>query len=217
VRPFRLVVPPFLIFLLLPFAAEAQAPPAEQAQSQAPKAHVNESPYTPITRQERFKWFVYESIGPTSIAFGVANSAYNTALDDPYEYRGTWSGFGKRFGIRESTVSLGNAIEAGLGSIWGEDPRYFRAPERPFKGRVGNIIRQTLLAKYPDGRFGPAYARYTGIVGNNFISNAWRAPSESGAGDALTRVGWGFVSRMGSNAFVEFWPDVKRRVFQRRN
>jgi hypothetical protein len=214
----RLALLAALVLFLLPLSSPAQSAVPQQTEPGGPlKLPANASPYTPITRQERLKWFVNASIGPESVFVGLANSAYDTGLDDPHEYRGTWSGFGKRFAVRESSVSLGNAIEASLGSFWGEDPRYFRAPEKSFKGRVGDIIRQTFLARYPDGRSNLAYARYAGIVGSNFISNTWRAASESSTGDALTRVGWGFLSRMGVNAFDEFWPDTKRRIFHHKH
>jgi len=107
-------------------------------------------------------------------------------------------------------------MEAGLGSVWGEDPRYFPVPQQSFGRRVGNVIKQTFLAKYPDGNFRPAYARYTAITGSNFISDAWRAPSEANTGDAITRTAWGFLARMAGDTYDEFWPDVRRKFLHRR-
>jgi hypothetical protein len=69
----------------------------------------------------------------------------------------------------------------------------------------------TFVAPNSDGRIRPAYARYAAIGGSNFISNAWRPDSEANAGHAAIRVGLGFLGRMTSNAFYEFWPDVKKR------
>jgi hypothetical protein len=59
----------------------------------------------------------------------------------------------------------------------------------------------------------PAYARFAGISGSNFIANSWRVSSEANLHDAALRTFAGFLARMGSNAFQEFWPDVKRRAF----
>jgi hypothetical protein len=207
-----------LVGILLPFSSAAQSASSEQAEPGAPlKLPVNEAPYTPITGRERFDWFVDETVGPEHVAAGVVSAAYYTALDDPQEYRGTWEGFGKRFGVREAGVSLSNAMEASLGSLWGEDPRYFPARESGFGRRLESVFKQTFLARYPSGSFNFAPARYAGIVGNNFISNSWRPPSEATAGEALTRAGWGFLVRMGGNAFDEFWPDAKRHLFRRKH
>jgi hypothetical protein len=204
---------------LAPSAASGTSkPPAQPPIQQKEKgaAEKSESHYTTITERQRLHWFVGATVGPEHLARGVASAALSTAEDDPPEYRGTWSGFGKRFGIREAGASLSNAMEAGLGSVWGEDPRYFPVPQQSFGRRVGNVIKQTFLAKYPDGNFRPAYARYTAITGSNFISDAWRAPSEANTGVAITRTAWGFLARMAGDTYDEFWPDVRRKFLHRR-
>jgi hypothetical protein len=114
--------------------------------------------------------------------------------------------------MRLTGVSVSNTMEAGLGAVWGEDPRYPRAVGQPIKNRVAHVVKMTFLAPYRDGQIGPAYARYAAIGGNNFISNAWRADSEATVDRAAIRVGLGFLGRMASNAFLEFWPDVKDRI-----
>ena len=75
-------------------------------------------------------------------------------------------------------------------------------------GRVGGPF----TARRIDGNFEPSYARYLGIIGSNFISNTWRVQSEANAHDAVLRSLEGFAGRMATNAFDEFWPDVKKRL-----
>lgn len=113
--------------------------------------------------------------------------------------------------------AAGNAIETGVGLGLREDPRYFRVPQQAFKTRVGNVGRFTFFARNESGRSEPAYARYIGIVGSNFLSNAWRVHSEANVKDAVLRSSEGFAGRMAANAFKEFWPDVKRHVFRKYN
>jgi hypothetical protein len=45
------------------------------------------------------------------------------------------------------------------------------------------------------------------------VSNTWRPDSEANTSSALIRTGEGFVGRMCSNAFEEFWPDVSHYLF----
>jgi hypothetical protein len=106
-------------------------------------------------------------------------------------------------------------MEAGLGAIWGEDPRYLRSLSESFGGRVGHVVKMTFLAANRQGQLRLAYARYAAISGSNFISNAWRADSEATVGSASVRVALGFLGRLSSNAFQEFWPDVRTRFFHR--
>ncbi|MGH9648411.1 MAG: hypothetical protein ACRD4E_16525, partial [Bryobacteraceae bacterium] len=170
------------------------------------------SPYRQITGSQRVSWFVESTIGRDSLIGGVISSAWGTMLNSPSEYGPHWDGFAKRYGMRLTGVSTGNAMEAGIGALWGEDPRYFREPHAPFKSRVGHIVKMTFLAEGHDGRAMPAYARYIAIPGNNFLSNTWRADSEANVSAAVTRTFTGFLGRMAGNAFDEFWPDVKQRL-----
>jgi hypothetical protein len=119
--------------------------------------------------------------------------------------------------MRLTGVSTGNAMEGGLGALWGEDPRYFRTYRQPLKGRLVNVLIMTFLAHNRNGQLMPAYARYIATPGNNFLSNTWRANSEADTQSALLRTVWGFVGLMGKNTFTEFWPDLQNRVFRKQS
>ena len=170
----------------------------------------------PITNGERLRWFVKGTIGPQALAGGVLSAGLGTARNKPEEYGPHWEGFGKRYVMRLTGISTGNAIEAALGSLWMEDPRYFPATQRLFRKRLSHIVAMTFAARRADGRLTPAYARYIAVPGNNFLSNVWRPDSEASIGDAGLRTLWGFLGRMGGNAFVEFWPDAKRLLHKNR-
>lgn len=179
---------------------------------QSPRPLEQNAVYHPITGDQRLKWFAASTVGPTTLIAGIFSAGIGTALDRPHEYGPGWEGFGDRYGMRLTGVSTGNAIEASFGALWGEDPRYFRVPDEPFKARLGHVIKLTFLARRRDGHYAPAYARYIATPGNNFLSNTWRVDSEANTDDALLRTLLGFAGRMGSNAFAEFSPDIRRLI-----
>jgi hypothetical protein len=192
-------------------AQEVQTNPhADASRPDAPSMSIK--PYYSITGRQRLGWIFVNTIGVPALAVDLVDSGYDTAKNEPVEYHGTWSGFGKRIGIRLSQTATSNVMEAGLGGFWGEDPRYFRSYSQPFNRRVKNVVISTFLAHNRNGEFSPAYARFIAIPGSNFISNTWRADSEANTSQALQRTAWGFVADMGKNAFLEFWPDLHRRV-----
>jgi hypothetical protein len=117
--------------------------------------------------------------------------------------------------MRLTGVASSNTIEASLGAIWGEDPRYVRNPNLPFKRRIGNVFLLSFTARNREGKLMPAYARYIAIPGNNFLSNTWRVSSASTTNAALMRTLYGVLGEIGSNAWAEFWPDVKHYVFKK--
>ncbi len=180
------------------------------ASAQSASLSNNATPtYRPPSREDRLKWFTFNTVGPPSLIGGAISAGWGTLLDTPVEYSTHWSGFGSRYGMRLTGVSTGNAMEAGLGALWGEDPRYRRAAGQPFKQRVVNVVKMSFLADNRQGQPMPAYARYMAIAGNNFLSNTWRPDSEATVGHAVFRTGLGFIGRMAGNAFQEFWPDIK--------
>lgn len=199
----------FLSFLIVSMLAGSLSAVAQTAPSSL-------APYEPITGRQRLSWFVKSTVGPQSLGGGLFSAAIGTARNKPEEYGPHWGGYADRYGMRLTGVSTGNAMEAGLGAIWGEDPRYFQSKDRTIKGRIGNAVLMTFAARQRDGRLGPAYARFVSTPGNNFLSNSWRADSEANSQDAALRTLWGFLGRMGGNGFQEFWPDVQKHVFHRK-
>ena len=173
--------------------------------------------YQPLTPSQSLGWFVTSTIGPSHVTGVAFLSAGGTAVNRPGAYGPHWAGLADRFGVGMAGSAAGNAIEAGAGFALGEDPRYFRVPQQPFKARMGNVVRLTFSARGENGGFGPAYARYFAIAGSNFLSNAWRVHGEATTRAALLRSSEGFAGHMAANGFAEFWPDVKKCVFHPRH
>jgi hypothetical protein len=207
----------FFAFLVVVFAsglALCQEGQPKQELHQDPPL-INSPSYRPISTRERFKWFVDRTVGPATLTAGVFTAGFGTARNAPREYGPHWEGFGKRYGIRLTGIATSNAMEASLGALWGEDPRYrsYQVEGQPFKQRLRRVALLTFVAHNREGDLMPAYARYIAVPASNFLSNAWRADSEANTRSALFRTGWGFLGLMGRNAFDEFWPDVHRKVF----
>jgi hypothetical protein len=192
-----------------------QSDPAEEEDPSPLGPQIEHEPYHPITTTQRFQWFVVETLGPKSLIAGVFTAGYGTAVDKPRVWGPGWAGFGDRYGMRLTGIATSNLMEASLGVVWQEDPRYFRVPDEPFPARIRNVIRLTFYARERNGNFAPAFGRFIAIPGSNFLSNTWRPNSEADTGDALQRTVYGFAGRMASNAFSEFWPDVKSHLFHR--
>jgi hypothetical protein len=204
----------FFFFFLAYSAALAQTPSGTV--QPGTMSGIASNPPPPLTGEERLKWVAESTVGPASLMGGAVAAGWGTLLNNPKEYGPHWGGFGKRYGLRTEGVATSNVMEAGFGSFWGEDPRYSRAGDQPFKSRIGNVIKMTFLAKDRNGHLMPAYSRYLAIPGSNFLSNTWRPDSDATAARATGRTALGFLARMTGNAFDEFWPDVKQRVFKRK-
>ena len=162
---------------------------------------------------QRIDWVVVGTIGPRSLlVVGPLGAAWQTGFNQPAEWERTWNGFGKRYLQREADVAISNSIEAGLGTIWGEEPRYVRSGRRGIGSRARYAIKTAFVTQRRDGRLAPAWGRYAGNTINNVIENAWLPPSATTGGQTILRCALGLLTRIGGNAWEEFWPDVARRL-----
>ncbi len=209
------------LFLAPASAQTAESDSRSNAQpmlyNHVPAVPATPSDYHPITADGRLDWFTRATVGPKSLVGGLFSAGIGTAGDWPHEYGTHWAGFGQRYGMRLTGVSTGNAIEAGMGAIWGEDPRYHHTVNQPFNAQLRNVVDLTFRAYRTDGERHLAFARYLAIFGNNFLSNTWRVPSESNVQHALIRSGEGFGARFLSDAFNEFAPTVWKKLRHRRD
>ncbi len=196
---------PVLVFLV---ASGAGSPPDPQQTSSDPV-----DPIGQITGIDRLNWTVHSTIGPPSLWTGVLSATWGTGFNKPNEYGRSFDGFAKRYGLRLTGVATSNVMEAGLGAIWGEDPRYHRADARGFGTRLSRAFKMTVEAQNRDGRDAPAYARFIAIAGSNAISDTWRPDSQKTAGNTMLRIGLGFGGRLAGNLWEEFWPDVRQHLF----
>ena len=191
-------------FLLFPMMALAQTT-STPADSAAPK---------PITPAERLQWVIDSTVRPTSILGNAIGAAIGTGLNTPDELGPHWSGFGRRYLDSVGTAALSDGIEAGVGSLWGEDPRYeVSPPGTPFGKRVLHAAKWTFYARNADGGVRPAYARFIAVPAANAISNTWRPEGDQGFSNLGERAAFGFAGHFGGNCWVEFWPDVKKKLF----
>jgi hypothetical protein len=175
-------------------------------------AQPSQDAYVPITASERVEWTVVGTVGPKSLGVGVWSAGWQTLWNIPEEWGQGWDGFGKRWVAREADVAISNSIEAGLGAIWGEEPRYIRAPHGTIKSRTAFAFKTVLLAQRRDGHLAPAWGRYAGNVFNNIIENSYLPPSVTTPGQTTLRSLNGLLGRLAGNLFEEFWPDIKRRL-----
>lgn len=169
-------------------------------------------PYVPIDVRQRIDWIVDGTVSGRSLCVGGIATVWQTGWDIPREWGRTWNGVGKRYVAREADVTISNAIEAGLGAIWGEEPRYIPAPRGKVRSRAGHAIKTVLLSQRRDGRLAPAWARYAGNVFNNILENQWLPPSVTTPRQTTIRSLNGLLGRLAGNLFEEFWPDIKARL-----
>jgi len=163
-----------------------------------------------LTLSARYRWAARSSVSAPKLAGFAISSGLSTLTNHPQEYGSHWEGFGKRLGIRLASSATGTMMEASVGALWDEDPRYVRAAGQPLKKRLAHVVQMTFLARNRNGDLMPAYARYISVPANSYMTNARRADSEADGRHAVLRIPMAFLSRAIGNTFTEFWPDATK-------
>ena len=193
-----------LTVMLIPSLAAAGQRPDEVREERAT--------YSPITSSERTAWLAGEIASPGALSRAAFASAWMTKENCPKEWPRNARGYGRRFGDAQAATAISSSIEAGLGSFWGEDPRYFRSGRQERWARVRHAVASVALAHRRDGHRAPAWGRFAGSVAGNAIENAWLPPSAATRSRTTARVATGFAGRLAANLWSEFWPDLRRRL-----
>ena len=197
--------------LAVAFAVAVVAPAAGLCQSAPTDPPLSADAYEPITGAQRVDWIVDGTIGRRSLTVvGPLATIWQASFNTPEEWGRGPSGIAQRYAQREADVAISNTLEAGLGAIWGEDPRYIRSGRKGIWPRARYAMKTVFLAQGRDGKLRPAWGRYAGNTLNNVIENAWLPPSMTTPGQTALRSGMGLLGRLGGNAWEEFWPDVVR-------
>jgi hypothetical protein len=201
---------PIVIFFLV--GGRDIPPPSPDNPGTTPTGRSNDAS-APINGTGRLEWAAKATLGPGSLFVGAIQAGWGNLTNRPPEYRGGMEGFGKRFGLRLSSVGTSNVMEASLGAIWGEDPRYHLSDDRTTGGHFRHAIKMTFMADKADGSVAPAYARFIAYAGSNAISNAWRPDSQRNVDSTVTRIGERFAGKLAGNLLKEYWPEIKRHTF----
>jgi hypothetical protein len=168
--------------------------------------------YVPITSAQRVAWLAGETTSAGALSGAAFSSAWLTTGNWPKEWHQSLGGYGRRFGDAQAAAAISNSIEAGLGSLWGEDPRYFASGQRGHWARVRHAASSVALARRRDGHLAPAWGRFAGSVAASAIENTWLPPSASTRRQTATRVATGFAAQLALNLWTEFWPDLRHRL-----
>ncbi|MGA9720022.1 MAG: hypothetical protein WBQ79_17200 [Acidobacteriaceae bacterium] len=170
----------------------------------------------PLTPKQKFHLAYKSSIDPFVFVADGFVAGISQAQDSNPGFGQGAQGYFKRFGASYAdTVDgtlWGNAI---LPVLFKEDPRYFRMGTGSFKRRFLYSASTTVWCRRDNGTWGPSYANVLGNFVSGAISNAYYPAEDRGVEQtldgALTVTAEGAIGA----EFIEFWPDISRRLFKK--
>lgn len=171
----------------------------------------------PLTPRQKFHLAFKSASDPFQLFAAGLAAGVNQAENEFPGYGQGAEGYFKRVGA--------SYADSADGVLWGtaiypillhEDPRYFRRGSGSFKSRFLYSVSTTVVTKNDNGTWGPNYANILGNLTAGGISNLYYPSSDRGFG--LTMQGAVTVTAEGAlgSLFVEFWPDISRKLFHKK-
>ena len=172
--------------------------------------------YHPISAKYKLHIALKDSFDYPLIGLGAAYAAlYQLENSHPQFGQGTL-GYLRRFGTSYNDQLMGNMMTEGiLPILFKEDPRYFRMNEGPKSKRAWYAATRIFVTKTDTGKASFNYAEILGnstaaAIGLSYYSDDRDVP------DYLQNVAIQLATDAFSQVLKEFWPDIKRHYFHRR-
>jgi len=168
----------------------------------------------PLSPGEKFDLAAKGAFDPFTFAVAGLDAGLSQAENSFPEYRQGALGFAKRFGASyadsfDSTM-IGNAL---LPVLLKQDPRYFRKGSGSFASRVLYAVSSTVRCKNDNGNWGPNYSNVLGNVAAGGIANLYYPAADRGVGLTFQRAATVTAEGAMGAVFIEFWPDISRKLF----
>jgi hypothetical protein len=163
----------------------------------------------------KFHFHAENVYSPLAIAGTAAYAGILQADNAPKEWGQGADAYGKRFASTMAWSGIHSALAFGLDSTLKQDPRYHRSGATGFWRRSGHALRGTILTRTDSGGETLSTWRIGSAYGASYLSNQWYP-------DRLNTARLGFIQGsvtlgfdLVSNLAIEFWPDLRSRVFRR--
>jgi hypothetical protein len=170
----------------------------------------------PLTPRQKFRLALRSSVDPFQFVAAAGDAGISQWQDAFKGYGQGTEGYFKRFGAayadQFSGEMWGNAI---FPVLLHEDPRYFRKGTGSIKSRLFYAISTTVKCKNDDGTWGPNYANVLGNIAAGGLANLYYPSTDRGVGLTFQRAFTVTAEGALGSIFVEFWPDISRRVFHK--
>jgi len=171
--------------------------------------------YTPITNKQKYIIGLKDSFDYPLFLLSAAIAGLGQLTDQNPSFGQGLAGYGRRLGTGYADQAIGNMMtESIYPSLLREDPRYFRRGTGRFWSRTFYAATRVFVTRTDAGGTRFNFSEVLGNATAVAISNSYYPDNRN----ALANIGK-LSEQIGIDSFSqilkEFWPDVKRKFFQR--
>jgi len=170
-----------------------------------------------LTSGQKFKLVARSAFDPVEFPFCAFLAGISQALNSESGYGQGAIGYARRFGSNFADGTSENFfVQAIFPSLFRQDPRYYQEGKGGFWRRAGYAVSRIAVTRNDSGRMAFNVSEVTGAAVAAGISNTYHPRTDRNLPNSMetwaTMMGWDTVSNM----VKEFWPDIRRKVHQRK-
>jgi hypothetical protein len=171
----------------------------------------------PLTSGQKFKLVARTTLDPVQFPFLAFLAGISQADNSESGYGQGAAGYGKRLGSNFADGTTESFfVQAIFPSLFRQDPRYYQDGKGTFWRRAGYAVSRIAVTRTDSGHIGFNISEFAGSGVAAAISNTYHPASDRTVPNTMTTwasmVGWDTVS----NVMKEFWPDIRRKVHQKK-
>jgi hypothetical protein len=169
-------------------------------------------PAAPVTNRQAFKMATADSFDPFVYPLFGFIAGFNHWQNEPPEWGGGWSGYGKRYGAAFADNTVCSLITTGvMPTLLQQDPRYFVLGKGNFARRAAYSASRSLVTHSRSGQKQFNLSEVGGTLVVATISNLYYPETQRTIEDTLTRWAMQAMWDTVANELKEFWPDIRRK------
>lgn len=171
----------------------------------------------PLTSEQKFKLVVRQTLDPAQFPFFGFLAGISQADNSESGYGQGATGYARRFGSNFADgTSESFFVQAIFPSLFRQDPRYYQDGKGTLWRRAGYAVSRIAVTRKDTGRMAFNISEVAGSGMAAAISNTYHPPSDRKLPNTIetwaAMMSWDAVTNM----LKEFWPDIRRKVHQRK-
>ncbi|HEV2988870.1 MAG TPA: hypothetical protein VG759_10540 [Candidatus Angelobacter sp.] len=172
----------------------------------------------PLTTREKYALSFHQMFDFSAHIGNAFQSAIQQATNGQPHYGQGWEAYGKRFLASEGDqVTSSFFISGMLPALLKEDPRYFRRGIGSLWSRTWYAMERTVITRKDDGRPTFNTSQTLGQLMSAAISTSYYPKQDRSVSGAFANTGMNLLYNSGYNVLREYYPDILRKLFHRRN
>jgi hypothetical protein len=171
----------------------------------------------PLTVRQKYILALHQAVDFSAHIDNLLQAALLQAADAQPHFGQGWGAYAERFGAAEGDQATAAFFMFGfLPSILHDDPRYFRRAHGPKWMRFKYAVTRTLVTRKDTGESTFNIPVVAGLLFQQSISTIYYPPVDRTATGVFQNWGTSLAFNSAYNVMKEFYPDLIRIVFHRR-